>query len=168
MLRRWNADSKSPKGPMGSIVKIFENLGTAKVASSAQEAKDLKFLLDHDHITMNRSRVLNDAKETCLQLIDGCAPPDINEYHLPGPSGKAALDLAVSDLVKSGHATPHDVVVTDKLAYILTGGDTDFLDKVSEDKLLEMERESFVDLVKTESTLERFEHMLTKGKPLRN
>ena len=81
---------------------------------------------------------------------------------------KAALDLAVSDLVKSGHATPHDIVVTDKLAYILTGGDTDFLDKVSEDRLLEMERESFVDLVKTEATLERFEHMLTKGKPLRN
>ena len=61
-----------------------------------------------------------------------------------------------------------DSVVTDKLAFILTGGDTDFLEKVSEDKLLEMERESFVDLVKTEATLERFEHMLTKGKPLRN
>ena len=168
MLRRWNADPKSPKGPMGSIVKIFENLGTAKVASSAQEARDMKFLLEHDQITMNRSRVLNDAKETCLQLVNGYTPPDINEYHLPGASGKAALDLAVSDLVKSGHATPHDVVVTDKLAYILTGGDTDFLDKVSEDRLLEMERESFVDLVKTEATLERFEHMLTKGKPLRN
>ena len=168
MLRRWNADPKSPKGPMGSIVKIFENLGTAKVASSAQEARDMKFLLEHDQITMNRSRVLNDAKETCLQLVDGYVPPDINEYHLPGASGKAALDLAVSDLVKSGHATPHDIVVTDKLAFILTGGDTDFLEKVSEDKLLEMERESFVDLVKTEATLERFEHMLTKGKPLRN
>ena len=154
---------------MGSIVKIFENLGTAKVASSAQEARDMKFLLDSDKITMNRSRVLHDAKETCLQLVDGYVPPEINEYIiLPGPSGKAALDLAVSDLVKSGHATPHDVVVTDKLAYILTGGDTDFLDKVSEDKLLEMERESFVDLVKTEATLDRFEHMLTKGKPLRN
>ena len=78
------------------------------------------------------------------------------------------MDLAVSDLVKSGHATPHDVVVTDKLAYILTGGNTDILDKVSEDKLLEMERTCFVDLVKTEATLDRFEHMLTKGKPLRN
>ena len=117
---------------------------------------------------MNRSRVLYDAKQTCLRLVDGYIPPEINEYHLPGLSGKATLDLAVSDLVKSGHATPHDVVVTDKLAYILTGGDTDFLDKVSEDKLLEMERESFVDLVKTEATLDRFEHMLTKGKPLRN
>ncbi|OIR20135.1 MAG: 3-hydroxyacyl-CoA dehydrogenase [Marine Group III euryarchaeote CG-Epi4] len=168
MIRRWNADSKSPKGPMGSIVKIFENLGTAKVASSAQEARDMKFLLEGDDITMNRSRVLYDAKQTCLRLADGYVPPEINEYQLPGLSGKAALDLAVSDLVKSGHATPHDVVVTDKLAYILTGGDTDFLDKVSEDKLLEMERESFVDLVKTEATLDRFEHMLTKGKPLRN
>ena len=168
MLRRWSEDSKSPKGPMGSIVKIFENLGTAKVASSAQEARDMKFLLDSDKITMNRSRVLHDAKETCLQLVEGYVAPEINEYNLPGPSGKAALDLAVSDLVKSGHATPHDVVVTDKLAYILTGGNTDILDKVSEDKLLEMERTCFVDLVKTEATLDRFEHMLTKGKPLRN
>ena len=168
MLRRWSEDSKSPKGPMGSIVKIFENLGTAKVASSAQEARDMKFLLDSDKITMNRSRVLHDAKETCLQLVEGYVAPEICEYNLPGPSGKAALDLAVSDLVKSGHATPHDVVVTDKLAYILTGGNTDILDKVSEDKLLEMERTCFVDLVKTEATLDRFEHMLTKGKPLRN
>ena len=168
MLRRWSEDSKSPKGPMGSIVKIFENLGTAKVASSAQEARDMKFLLNSDKITMNRSRVLHDAKETCLQLVEGYVAPEIYEYNLPGPSGKAALDLAVSDLVKSGHATPHDVVVTDKLAYILTGGNTDILDKVSEDKLLEMERTCFVDLVKTEATLDRFEHMLTKGKPLRN
>ena len=168
MLGRWIDDPSSPKGPMGSIVKIFENLGTAKVASSAQEARDMKFLLENDNITMNRSRLLNDAKEVCLNMIEGYSPPEPNDYYLPGPSGKAALDLAVSDLVKAGHATPHDVVVTNELAHVLTGGKTDYLDKVSVDKILDMEREGFVKLVKTEATLERFEHMLTKGKPLRN
>ena len=168
MLGRWIDDPYSPKGPMGSIVKIFENLGTAKVASSAQEARDMKFLLENDNITMNRSRLLNDAKEVCLNMIEGYSPPEPNDYYLPGPSGKAALDLAVSDLVKAGHATPHDVVVTNELAHVLTGGKTDYLDKVSVDKILDMEREGFVKLVKTEATLERFEHMLTKGKPLRN
>ena len=168
MLGRWIDDPSSPKGPMGSIVKIFENLGTAKVASSAQEARDMKFLLENDNITMNRSRLLNDAKEVCLNMIEGYSPPEPNDYYLPGPSGKAALDLAVSDLVKAGHATPHDVVVTSELAHVLTGGKTDYLDKVSVDKILDMEREGFVKLVKTEATLERFEHMLTKGKPLRN
>ena len=168
MLGRWIDDPSSPKGPMGSIVKIFENLGTAKVASSAQEARDMKFLLENDNITMNRSRLLNDAKEVCLNMIEGYSPPEPNNYYLPGPSGKAALDLAVSDLVKAGHATPHDVVVTNELAHVLTGGKTDYLDKVSVDKILDMEREGFVKLVKTEATLERFEHMLTKGKPLRN
>ena len=168
MLGRWIDDPSSPKGPMGSIVKIFENLGTAKVASSAQEARDMKFLLENDNITMNRSRLLNDAKEVCLNMIEDYSPPEPNDYYLPGPSGKAALDLAVSDLVKAGHATPHDVVVTSELAHVLTGGKTDYLDKVSVDKILDMEREGFVKLVKTEATLERFEHMLTKGKPLRN
>ena len=168
MIGRWIDDPSSPKGPMGSIVKIFENLGTAKVASSAQEAKDMKFLLGNDDITMNRSRLLNDAKEVCLNMVEDYSPPEPNDYQLPGPSGKAALDLAVSDLVKAGHATPHDVVVTNELAYVLTGGNTDYLDRVSVDKILDMERESFVKLVKTEATLDRFEHMLTKGKPLRN
>ena len=117
---------------------------------------------------MNRSRLLNDAKEVCLNMVEDYSPPEPNDYQLPGPSGKAALDLAVADLVKAGHATPHDVVVTNELAYVLTGGNTDYLDRVSVDKILDMERESFVKLVKTEATLDRFEHMLTKGKPLRN
>ena len=69
MITRWNGDPNLPKGPMASIVKIFENIGTAKVASSAQEAKSLKFLNLDDGITMNRSRLLHDAKEKCLRVV---------------------------------------------------------------------------------------------------
>ena len=168
MITRWNNDPNQPKGPMASIVKIFQNIGTAKVATSAQEAKSLKFLNSGDDITMNRSRLLYDAKQKCLGLVEDYEAPLPNNHHLPGPSGKATLDLAVRDLEKAGHATPHDVTVTDSLAYILTGGDTDPTETVSDDKILEMEKERIMALMKTEKTMDRIESMLTTGKPLRN
>ena len=168
MITRWNNDPKQPRGPMATIMKIFQNVGTAKVATSAQEAKELHFLGKDDEITMNRARVLYEAKSKCLKMIENYEAPQPNEHYLPGPSGKAALDLAVDDLVKAGHATPHDLIVTKELSYILSGGDTDPTDTVSDDKILEMERNSIIKLMKTEGTLDRIEHMLTTGKPLRN
>ena len=168
MITRWNNDPNQPKGPMASIVKIFQNIGTAKVATSAQEAKSLKFLNSNDGITMNRSRLLHDAKQKCLDLIKDYKAPLPNDHSLAGPSGKATLDLAVKDLEKAGHATSHDVTVTDYLAYILTGGDTDPTETVSDDKILEMEKEGIIALMKTEKTMDRIESMLTTGKPLRN
>ena len=168
MITRWNQDPNQPKGPMASIMNIFQNVGTAKVATSAQEAKEMKFLSSEDQITMNRERLLYDAKELCLKMIDNYEAPSPGEHFLPGPSGKAALDLAVDDLVKAGHATPHDVVVTKELSHILSGGDTDPTETVSDDKLLEMEREGILRLMRTEGTMDRVEHMLTTGRPLRN
>ena len=168
MITRWNQDPNQPKGPMASIMDIFQNVGTAKVATSAQEAKEMKFLSSEDQITMNRERLLYDAKELCLKMIDNYEAPSPGEHFLPGPSGKAALDLAVDDLVKAGHATPHDVVVTKELSHILSGGDTDPTETVSDDKLLEMEREGILRLMRTEGTMDRVEHMLTTGRPLRN
>ena len=101
-------------------------------------------------------------------MINDYEAPLPKEHHLPGPSGKATLDLAVQDLVKAGHATPHDIVVTKELSYILCGGDTDPTETVSDDKILEMERNGIIKLMKTEGTMDRVEHMLTTGKPLRN
>ncbi len=168
MINRWKNDPRQPKGPMANITKIFQNVGTAKVATSAQEAKEMNLLREEDQITMNRSRVLYDAKQLCLTMTKDYEAPLPNEHHLPGPSGKATLDLAVQDLVKTGHATPHDVVVTKELSYILCGGDTDPIETVSDDKILEMERNGIIKLMKTEGTMDRVEHMLTTGKPLRN
>ena len=71
-------------------------------------------------------------------------------------------------MVKAGHATPHDVVVTNELSHILSGGDTDSTEAVSDEKILEMERESILRLMRTEGTMDRIEHMLTTGRPLRN
>lgn len=94
-----------------------------KVATSAQEAKELHFLRQDDEITMNRARVLYEAKSKCLEMVENYEAPLPNEHFLPGPSGKAALNLAVDDLVKAGHATPHDIIVTKELSHILSGGD---------------------------------------------
>ena len=88
---------------------------------------------------------------------------------LPGASGKTALNLAVEDLQKSGKATPYDVVVSDQLANVLTGGDkADITVEMSEDDILKLERDEFIRLLRQQGTLDRIEHMLDTGKPLRN
>ena len=156
------------EGPMPPVMKAFEYIGTAQVAKSAEQARSMGFLAPDDQITMNRDRLLADAKARALVLSEGYEPPEPRTYNLPGPSGRAALELAVKDLEKSGQATPHDVVVTNELAWILSGGDTDMTETVEEDDILAMEREAIGRLGRHEDSLARMEHMLETGKPLRN
>ena len=168
MLHRWQQLPKHPKGPMSAVIKVFEIIGTATVARSAEEAKHHLFLRSGDGITMNRDRLLGDAKDLALSLVSDYSPPEKPEFVLPGKSGKLALNMAVSDLCKMGKATAHDMVVADSLAKILTGDDVDITQTLSEDQMLSLERKSILELLKTKSTLARMEHMLEKGKPLRN
>ncbi len=161
----------SPKTtPMGAVRKAFETIALAKVAKSAQEAKEIKYLKDSDAITMNRDRLLFDAKQKALELAKGYeAPTPIEEIRLPGPSGKYALEMAVADLRKSGKATPYDVTVSGAVATVLTGGEkADWTNPLSEDDLYKLERTEFMKLVHNDGTMDRIEHMLTTGKPLRN
>jgi 3-hydroxyacyl-CoA dehydrogenase len=161
----------SPKNsPMGAVRKAFETIGLAKVAKSAQEAKSLKYFKESDGITMNRDRLLFDAKQKALELAkDYQAPEKIEEIRLPGPTGKLALDMAVADMRKSGKATDYDVVVSSHLASVLSGGDkADWTAPISEEDLLSLELKEFKALVKKEGTMQRVEHMLNTGKPLRN
>lgn len=161
----------SPKNtPMGAVRKAFETIGLAKVAKSAQEAKSYKYFKETDGITMNRDRLLFDAKQKALELAEDYTTPEkIEEIRLPGPTGKYALDMAVADMRKSGKATPYDVVVSEHLATVLTGGaKADWTKPVSEEDMLALELAEFKKLVKKEGTMERIEHMLETGKPLRN
>ncbi len=161
----------SPKNtPMGATRKAFEIIGTAQVAKSASEAKSIGYFRESDGITMNRDRLLFDAKQKALQLAENYAAPEPqNEIRLAGPTAKMALDMAVADLRKSGKASPYDVVVCDSLAKVLSGGDkADWTKPIKEDDLLKLEREEFMKLAKNPETLARIEHMLDKGKPLRN
>lgn len=168
MLHRWFTLGKLPKGPMPAVSKVFELVSTATVAKSAAEAKEMLFLRPGDGITMNRYRLLADAKAKALELVENYAPPEPPTYVLPGPSGKAALSIALESFRKLGKATPHDVVVCGKVAEVLTGGDSDAIQVLDEDALLALERTRFMELVRHPGTMARIEHMLENGKPLRN
>ncbi len=169
LLSRLSADPKRPRGPMPAVASAFETIGTAKVAKSAFEAKELGFVKAEDGITFNRDRLLADAKARALELAEGYAPPEKRELMLPGPSGKTSLDFAVRDLAAKGVATPHDVTVAGALAEVLSGGPgADHTEPVGEDEVLKLEREVFMRLAHTDATLARMEHIVETGKPLRN
>lgn len=155
-------------GPMGPISKAFEYISMAKVAGSAAEAKEMLILNSKSQITMNRRRVLADAKALSLKLAENYQPPEARTVRLPGQSGYDALKMAVLNFRKNGKATPHDEVVSLALAHVLTGGNTDITEETTEQRLLDLEHEAFMELSKTQGTRDRIAHMLNTSKPLRN
>jgi 3-hydroxyacyl-CoA dehydrogenase len=168
MIDRWRKNPAMPKGPMPAVAKVFEIVSTATVSKSAAEAKEHGFLRATDGITMNRDRLLADAKAKALELAEGYQPPAPPEFRLPGAGGRTALDLAVQGFRARGLATEYDEVVSGHLADVLTGGEKDLVDIVTEADLLALERSAFMQLVRDKRTQARVEHMLETGKPLRN
>jgi len=169
MLTRLAADPKCPGGPMPAIAAAFETIAMAKVATSAFEGRELSFLRASDGVTFNRERLLADAKARALHMVDGYQPMEPVPLSLPGPTGRAALGLAVRDFLAKGVATPHDQTVATVLAGVLTGGpDADITEPVLPERILELERDGFMELIRTPPTLARVEHTLETGKPLRN
>ncbi|WP_119461982.1 3-hydroxyacyl-CoA dehydrogenase/enoyl-CoA hydratase family protein [Rhodospirillaceae bacterium SYSU D60014] len=168
LLLRRITGKKPPFGPMPPVIKAFETIGMASVAKSAEQAKDLLFLRPGDGITMNRDRLLADAKAKALALAESYVPPETPRVSLPGRTAFAALSLAVDGFRKTGKATPHDVVVGKQLATVLSGGDTDMTETLSEDDLLSLECQAFVALARQPASIARVAHMLKTGKPLRN
>jgi 3-hydroxyacyl-CoA dehydrogenase len=168
MLQRWRDAPAMPKGPMPAVAKVFETVSTATVSKSAAQAKELLFLRADDAITMNRDRLLSDAKARALALVEGYQPPAPPEFKLPGESGHVGLNMAAEGFRKRGLATDYDMVVSDALAGVITGGKADLVDSVTEAELLKLEREAFALRVRDVRTIARIEHMLETGKPLRN
>ena len=155
-------------GPMPPVVKAFQTIGTATIAKSAFEAKQQLFLSATDGITMNKDRLLADAKSKALSLSQNYTAPEPFTFPLPGKTGKTALNIALKAFHAIGKATDYDVEVGQRLADVLSGGDCDMTEPLSEDDILKLERDSFLQLVKQPGTLARLEHMLKTGKPLRN
>jgi 3-hydroxyacyl-CoA dehydrogenase len=168
MLHRWGTIGNLPKGPMPAVARAFEIISVATVAKSAAEAKEYLFMRPSDGITMNRYRLLADAKAKALDLAKDYKPPEPPTFNLPGPSGRVALDMAVAGFHRQGKATDHDLVVLGELAEVLSGGDTDVIKTMTEAEVLELERTRFMNLVHHEGSLDRITHMLETGKPLRN
>jgi 3-hydroxyacyl-CoA dehydrogenase len=169
LVFRHTLNTKRAGGPMPPIAAAFETISTAKVSRSAAEAKKLMFLRREDGITMNRARVLADAKAKALSLVDGYEAPDREiEINLPGPTARVAMEMAVGGFIDQGKATAYDGVVAGYLANILSGGETDITEPITEKDLMKLEREAIVALLRKSKTLDRITHMLETGKPLRN
>ena len=164
----WVKSGALPKGPMPAVARTFETISTATIAKSAAEAKELMFLREDDRVSMNRDRLLFDAKARALAMVDGYQPPKPPEFRLPGESGRVALAMAAEGFRKRGLATDYDMVVSDTLAEVLSGGEADLVDVVSEEQLLALERAAFMKRVRDKRTIARVEAMLETGKPLRN
>lgn len=152
------------------VARTFMAIGTAKVATSAHEALDLRFLRQRDAITFDRAQLVHDAKADVIHLAaTGYRPdPDCDNLYLPGPDGAAAIGALLYSMEMAGHISAHDRLIGNKLARVLTGGDTDGRKAVSEEAVLELEREVFLSLCGEELSKARIMHMLQTGKPLRN
>ena len=168
MLGRAFTAKKRFGGPIPPISQVFETVGVAKVSKSAFEAKELGYMRAVDNVTMNRDRLLFDAKQRVLEMAKDYKPPEPWVLNLPGPTGRAALGLAIEGFRLLGKALPHDVTVSKALASVLCGGDHDLTAPVTEAQILEMEHREFMKLVHTPETVARIEFTLKTGKPLRN
>ena len=155
--------------PLPHIQRVFETIGFAKVATSAADAKRIGYLREGDEVTMNRDRLLADAKALALQLAPDYAPAQPRAAIRVGGEGVlATLRLGVHLAWRAGRISDHDAVIGRKLAWILAGGNLPHAGTVTEQQLLDLEREAFLSLCGERKTLERIAHTLKTGKPLRN
>ena len=169
LLARLRADKRMPRGPIPAVAKLLETVTNVTVSKSAAEAKEIGFLRETDGVTMNRYRLLADAKARALAVVAGYKPPAPPEFTwMPGRSGQALARGMVHAFRQRGLALPHDEVVNLALAEVVCGGDADLTDTLTEQQMLDLERAAFMRLVKTPATLARIEHVLETGKPLRN
>jgi 3-hydroxyacyl-CoA dehydrogenase len=154
---------------LGNAKRAFDLIGFGKVSESALHARQLGFLRPSDGISMNRERLTADAKTAALAMVAGWAPgTPRQDIPVEGAAGFALLELGVKLAAEAGFITAYDSVVGEKLAYILSGGRLTGAQKVSEQYLLDLEREAFLSLCGNRPTQERMQYMLKTGKPLRN
>lgn len=155
--------------PLAASQAVFETIALAKVSTSAPHARQLGYLRDCDSITMNRERLVADAKTIALDRArTGYMPPAPQPIPVGGESVEAALQLGVHLAWRAGRISDHDVVIGRALAHIVAGGSLPHASAVSEAHLLDLEREAFLKLCGERRTLERMQHTLKTGKPLRN
>ncbi len=156
--------------PLAFLKKTFETIAMAKVATSAQEARSMGILRDSDAISMNGDRLIADAKADVLALASTgyVQPVERTDIFVMGEQAQAAIKLALHMMKQGGFISEHDHLIGTKLAKIMSGGDFNHSAYVSEQHLLDLEREAFLSLCGEKKTQERIAAMLKTGKPLRN
>ena len=171
MLVRAMQELPTPQSdPLPFVQKAFETIALAKVSASGPDARRLGYLAPTDSFSMNRERLMADAKAKALERVrEGYVKP-APRLAIPvgGASVGAALKLGVHLAWRSGRASDHDALIGRKLAHIFAGGDLPHATTVTEQHLLDLEREAFLSLLGERKTLERIQHTLKTGKPLRN
>lgn len=169
-LIRQSQKMRGMGGPMPPVQKAFELISFAKVSTSAEEARSMGILRKTDAISLSRERLIADAKADALALVQsGYKPPEPVMLKLPGEGGRLAIEQAIEGIVLTKTISEHDAVIARKLAFVLTGGDeASPVREVSEQYLLDLEREAFIALCKMPKTQERMQSLLMTGKPLRN
>ncbi|MGE5355782.1 MAG: 3-hydroxyacyl-CoA dehydrogenase/enoyl-CoA hydratase family protein [Deltaproteobacteria bacterium] len=151
------------------LIEMFRTIATAQVATSAHEAFDLGYLdIKRDFVVMNTLRNISEAKKRVLQLSDTYVMPDKKEVKVLGRSGLAALYAAINEFKLGGFITEYESFIAKKIAYIICGGDVTGEQVVTEQYLLDIEREQFLSLLGEQKTLDRIQYMLENNKPLRN
>jgi 3-hydroxyacyl-CoA dehydrogenase len=149
--------------------KVFETIAMAKVSTSAHEAIENNFLNHKDGISVNGDHLLYDAKQSVLSLHEnGYTPPVRKKVPVVGETGYATLLLGAETMFLSGYISEHDLKIAKKLAYVIAGGKVPYGTEVDEQYLLNLEKEAFLTLLAEPKTQARMQHMLVKGKPLRN
>lgn len=153
-----------------TLIEQFKTIAMASVATSAHEAYNYGYALEHrDEVVVNKDRNIAMAKHKVLDLARNYTQPVMREdITVLGRTGLAALYAAANELQLGNYASAHDIVIAKKVAFVLCGGDLTGSQQVSEQYLLDVEREAFLSLCGEQKTLERIQHMLQTNKPLRN
>ncbi|SMO69192.1 3-hydroxyacyl-CoA dehydrogenase/enoyl-CoA hydratase family protein [Gracilimonas mengyeensis] len=169
LLRRAMNKLEGEADPLPFIREVFKTIGMAKVSESAHLAKELGYLRPSDTIVMNRDLLIKTAKQEALNLVHaGYRSPAETSIKVLGKTALAAMKLMLHVMHEGNYITDYDKVVAERVAYVLAGGDLSEAQEVPESYLLKLEREAILECLQDERTLDRMEHMLKKGKPLRN
>jgi 3-hydroxyacyl-CoA dehydrogenase len=168
-----NQIARKTGGPFTPSRRAFETIAFATVSTSAAEAQELRFLRKSDAITVNRDLLLRDAKADALRLADAreagkwqAVLPSL--LLLPGPGARLVLEQQIENLLLTGKVSEHDAVIGRYLARVVTGGECSPVTPVTEQHVLDLEREAFLSLAGMEKSQDRMQAILMTGKPLRN
>jgi 3-hydroxyacyl-CoA dehydrogenase len=167
----WRRLIEAPIAPSTDMLAVFlqafQQIAMAKVGGSAMDARRAGFIRPQDRIIFNKDYLIGEAKKEVLRMVDdGYVPPVKTPIKVMGSSAMGAIDANLPDMLAGAMITPHMAHIARTVAYVLSGGDSKPGDVISEDYMLKLEREAFVDLWRTENTRKMAEHMAAKGKPL--
>ncbi|WP_114748317.1 3-hydroxyacyl-CoA dehydrogenase/enoyl-CoA hydratase family protein [Pleomorphovibrio marinus] len=170
MTLRFSNQIISGDVELNRLQEVFMNIAMAKVATSAEEAKGMGYLQEKDAITINRKRQLAEAKQKVISLYESgySQPLEQTNIKVLGKSSLALFEAGITGMLYGSYISEHDAKIARKLAWVMSGGDLSSSTEVSEEYLLDLEREAFLSLTGEKKTLERIHSILFKNKPLRN